>query len=109
MQKNRNTEKNQECCGLLGRSLKHSFSPEIHRKIGELTGRPYEYKLYEKEPEEVENFLRNGEWDGLNVTIPYKETVMAYCDELSEEARAIGAVNTLVRRAVRIRHHKYRH
>lgn len=98
MQKNRNTEKNQECCGLLGRSLKHSFSPEIHRRIGELTGRPYEYKLYEKEPEEVENFLRNGEWDGLNVTIPYKETVMAYCDELSEEARAIGAVNTLVRR-----------
>ena len=84
--------------GLLGGHLGHSFSPEIHRRIGELTGKPYEYKLYEKNPEEIEDFLKNGEWDGLNVTIPYKETVMTYCDELSEEARAIGAVNTLVRR-----------
>ena len=84
--------------GLLGGRLGHSFSPEIHRRIGELTGKPYEYKLYEKNPEEIEDFLKNGEWDGLNVTIPYKETVMTYCDELSEEARAIGAVNTLVRR-----------
>lgn len=84
--------------GLLGGRLGHSFSPEIHRRIGELTGKPYEYKLYEKKPEEIEEFLKNGDWDGLNVTIPYKETVMAYCDELSEEARAIGAVNTLVRR-----------
>lgn len=88
--------------GLLGGRLGHSFSPEIHRRIGELTGKPYEYKLYEKEPEEIEEFLKNGDWDGLNVTIPYKETVMAYCDELSEEARAIGAVNTLVRRGGRI-------
>lgn len=88
--------------GLLGGRLGHSFSPEIHRRIGELTGKPYEYKLYEKKPEEIEEFLKNGDWDGLNVTIPYKETVMAYCDELSEEARAIGAVNTLVRRGGRI-------
>ncbi len=88
--------------GLLGGHLGHSFSPEIHRRIGELTGKPYEYRLYEKKPEEIEDFLKNGDWDGLNVTIPYKETVMAYCDELSEEARAIGAVNTLVRRGGRI-------
>ena len=50
------------------------------------------------EPEELEGFLRSGEFDGLNVTIPYKKTVIPYCAELSDTARAIGAVNTIVRR-----------
>ena len=84
-------------CGLLGRSLKHSFSPEIHARIGELTGIDYQYSIFEKEPQEVEAFVRNGDWTGLNVTIPYKETVMKFCDEIAPEAREIGAVNTLVK------------
>ena len=85
-------------CGLLGRSLKHSFSPEIHHRIAELTGIDYSYVIYEKEPEEVEAFVKEGDWTGLNVTIPYKETVMEFCDEIAPEAREIGAVNTLVKR-----------
>ena len=80
-------------CGLLGRTLSHSYSPAIHAQLA-----GYSYLLYEKEPEELEGFLRSGEFDGLNVTIPYKKTVIPYCAELSDTARAIGAVNTIVRR-----------
>ena len=80
-------------CGLLGRTLGHSYSPAIHAQLAD-----YSYLLYEKEPEELEHFLRSGEFDGLNVTIPYKKAVIPYCAELSDTARAIGAVNTLVRR-----------
>ena len=81
-------------CGLLGRKLGHSYSPAIHAMLAD-----YDYALFEREPEEVGQFLRNGEWDGLNVTIPYKKTVLPYCAELSETARTVGSVNTLVRRA----------
>lgn len=80
-------------CGLLGRKLSHSYSPQIHR---ELAG--YEYRLYEKEPEELEAFLRSEAFDGLNVTIPYKKAVMPLLDEISPEAAAIGSVNTIVSR-----------
>ncbi len=80
-------------CGLLGRKLSHSYSPQIHK---ELAG--YEYKLYEKEPEELEAFLRSKTFDGLNVTIPYKKAVMPLLDEISPEAAAIGSVNTIVNR-----------
>ena len=81
-------------CGLLGEKLGHSYSPAIHGMLAD-----YEYKLYEKSPDEVGDFLLHGDWDGLNVTIPYKKTVLPYCDELSGRARRIGSVNTLVRRA----------
>ena len=74
-------------CGLLGEKLGHSYSPQIHAELGD-----YEYLLYEKAPDEVENFVRCGDWHGLNVTIPYKKTVIPFCDELSETARAIGSV-----------------
>ena len=80
-------------CGLLGEKLGHSYSPAIHAMLSD-----YSYRLYEKSPEELDAFLRQGEWDGLNVTIPYKKTVLPYCDELSETAARIGSVNTLVRR-----------
>ena len=80
-------------CGLLGRKLGHSYSPQIHRYLGN-----YPYDLFEKEPEEVEEFLRNGDFTAINVTIPYKQTVIPFCAELSPMARRIGAVNTIVRR-----------
>ena len=83
---------------MLGEKLGHSFSPRTHKMIGELTGSPYTYELYEKAPSEVGAFVKSGDWEGLNVTIPYKQTVIEYCDELSDAARRIGAVNTLVRR-----------
>ena len=79
-------------CGLLGRKLGHSYSPQIHKRLGS-----YPYALYEKEPEEVEDFLKNGDFTAINVTIPYKKTVLPYCDVLSETAKILGAVNTLVR------------
>ena len=81
-------------CGLLGRKLGHSYSPQIHHELAS-----YEYKLYEKEPEELESFLKSGTFDGLNVTIPYKKAVMPLLDEISPEAAAIGSVNTIVNRA----------
>ena len=80
--------------GLLGRTLGHSFSPQIHAQIAD-----YDYRLYEVEPEDIPAFFAEGDWQGINVTIPYKETVLPYCDEVSEQARRIGCVNTLVRRA----------
>ena len=80
-------------CGLLGQKLGHSYSPAIH---GMLAG--YDYQLFEREPEQLEDFLKNGDWDGINVTIPYKKAVLPYCAELSDTARRIGSVNTIVRR-----------
>ena len=81
-------------CGLLGEKLGHSYSPQIHAELAD-----YDYRLYEKAPDEVEDFVRRGDWRGLNVTIPYKKTVIPFCDELSETAAAIGSVNTLKRRS----------
>jgi shikimate dehydrogenase len=78
--------------GLLGEKLSHSFSPQIHAELGD-----YEYLLYEKKTEEIENFLLNGEFDGINVTIPYKKTVIPFCAELSDTARLTGSVNTIIR------------
>ena len=80
-------------CGLLGQKLGHSYSPAIH---GMLAG--YDYQLFEREPEQLEDFLKNGPWDGINVTIPYKKAVLPYCAELSDTARRIGSVNTIIRR-----------
>ena len=88
--------------GILGRKLGYSFSPDIHRQIGEAAGRTYDYVLFEKEPEELEAFIKGGEWEGLNVTVPYKEDVIPFLDKLSEEAAAIGAVNTIVRKDGRL-------
>ena len=80
-------------CGLLGRKLGHSYSPQIHSHLAS-----YEYTLFEKEPEELEDFLKNGSFTGLNVTIPYKKNVIPFLDELSPTAKRLGAVNTIVRR-----------
>ena len=79
-------------CGLLGKTLGHSYSPQIHAQLGD-----YSYELFEKQPEELENFLRHGEFDALNVTIPYKKAVLPYCAVLSDAVKAIGSANTLVR------------
>lgn len=80
--------------GLLGRKLGHSYSPQIHAMMGE-----YSYDLFEREPEEVGDFVKNGDFTGINVTIPYKKDVIPYLDELSPMAKRMAAVNTIVRRA----------
>ena len=79
-------------CGLLGRHLGHSYSPQIHALLGE-----YDYALFEKDANELEHFLTGCEFQGLNVTIPYKKSVIPYCDRLSLEAQKLGAVNTITR------------
>lgn len=76
--------------GLLGEKLGHSFSPQIHQQLGS-----YEYKLFEVAPESLGEFLKKRDFEGLNVTIPYKKAVMPYLSELSENAKVIGAVNTV--------------
>lgn len=81
-------------CGLLGRKLGHSYSPQIHSYLGS-----YTYDLFEKEPEQLEDFLKNGDFTAINVTIPYKKDVIPYLDEISPVARKMGAVNTIVRRS----------
>ena len=77
--------------GCIGRRLPHSFSKEIHQKLG-----PENYDLIELEPEDVEPFLQKKDFKAINVTIPYKETVIPYLTYISETAAAIGAVNTVV-------------
>ncbi len=78
--------------GLLGRKLGHSWSPKIHGMLAD-----YDYRLYEVEPEDLERFLSTTDLDGMNVTIPYKKDVLGLCAALSDAARHIGSVNTLVR------------
>jgi len=80
-------------CGLLGKKLGHSYSPAIHSRLAD-----YSYELFEKSEEELADFLQSGSFDGLNVTIPYKKAVLPYCSEVSDTVRAIGSVNTIVRR-----------
>ncbi len=80
-------------CGLLGKKLGHSYSPQIHSYLAD-----YTYDLFEKTPEELEGFLKQGDFAGLNVTMPYKKDVIPYLDELSDRAAELGAVNTIVRR-----------
>lgn len=78
--------------GVLGRKLSHSLSPEIHRVFGD-----YEYNVFEKEPDEAAEFIKNGEYSGLNITVPYKRIAYECADRLSETAKKTKSVNTLVR------------
>ena len=84
-------------CGLIGRKLGHSYSCQIHHAIAD-----YSYDLWELEPEQLAPFLQKGDFAGVNVTIPYKQQVIPYLDDLSDTARAIGAVNTIVNRGGRL-------
>lgn len=79
--------------GLIGEHLPHSFSKVIHEEIG-----LYEYELCELAPREIDEFMTKREFKGINVTIPYKQTVIPYLDEISDRAKSIGAVNTIVNR-----------
>ena len=77
--------------GLIGEKLGHSFSKMIHEELAD-----YTYDLKELSPDQVEAFIKSKEYNAINVTIPYKQTVMPFLDEISPQAQAIGAVNTIV-------------
>ncbi len=79
--------------GLIGEKLGHSFSKEIHNLIDS-----YSYELKEIAPDELDSFMKQKKFSGINVTIPYKKAVIPYLDEIEENAKKIGAVNTIVNR-----------
>lgn len=83
--------------GLIGEHLKHSYSCEIHAQIAD-----YEYELREIPPSGLGGFLKKREFNAINVTIPYKQDVIPYLDEISDTAKRIGAVNTIVNRNGRL-------
>ena len=83
--------------GLIGKTLSHSYSAEIHKSIGD-----YRYELLELSENQLADFLKKRDFSGINVTIPYKEAVIPYLDEISESAKAIGAVNTIVNKNGRL-------
>lgn len=80
--------------GLIGEKLSHSWSAEIHEKLGS-----FPYQLHELSASELKGFLKDQPWQGLNVTIPYKKDACALADSASEDAQAVGAANTLVKDA----------
>ena len=79
--------------GLIGEKLGHSFSKIIHEQLAD-----YTYDLIPLTREELDVFLQEKQFAALNVTIPYKETVIPYLDEVDAHAKKIGAVNTVVNR-----------
>lgn len=84
--------------GLIGEHLSHSYSREIHEQIA-----GYSYELKELAPSELPAFLHKKEFRAINVTIPYKQAVIPFLDEIEEQAEQIGAVNTIVNRDGRLK------
>ncbi len=84
-------------CGLLGETLRHSFSKKIHSVFAD-----YEYEYYAVDRENFKKLIKSGELDGMNVTVPYKELAFSMCDEVSELAREAGCVNTVISRGGKI-------
>ncbi len=83
--------------GCIGEHLPHSFSKEIHAKIGD-----YDYSLQELSRDELAPFMQSKAFKAINVTIPYKTDVIPFLDEISDTAKEIGAVNTIVNRDGRL-------
>ena len=79
--------------GLIGQKLPHTVSPQIHALLGISA-----YEKIELEPTELAAFMEKGEYDGFNVTIPYKEKIIPFLYKTDEQAKAIGAINTVVKR-----------
>ncbi len=77
--------------GLIGEKLGHSFSKEIHSMLCD-----YNYELCEIQDDEFDDFMKAKDFRGINVTIPYKQRIIPFLDEISPEAKKIGAVNTVV-------------
>ncbi|KAB8127286.1 shikimate dehydrogenase [Gracilibacillus oryzae] len=85
--------------GLIGHPIGHSLSPWIHAKFIDLAGLNGEYKLYEGDHEKLPSViqhLKNASIDGFNITVPYKQVIVDYLDELDKDAEILGAVNTVV-------------
>lgn len=77
--------------GLIGKTLKHSFSPKLHKYLGD-----YSYELFELKPNELESFFKRQDLKAINITMPYKEEAMKYCNKFSQEALRMGCINTAI-------------
>lgn len=84
--------------GLIGEKLGHSYSKIIHERLLD----NYEYELHPLAKEEVDAFMKEKAFKAINVTIPYKQTVIPYLDEIEDAALKIGAVNTVVNKKGRL-------
>jgi shikimate dehydrogenase len=82
---------------LIGEKLGHSFSKQIHESVF-----GYSYELCELNKDELDAFFEKKDFLGINVTIPYKQAVIKYLDEIDQSAKKIGAVNTIVNRGGRL-------
>ena len=90
---------NSKIVGVIGHPIKHSLSPFMHNKAFELAGENYVYLSFDVIQDQLKNALKGIialDFRGLNVTLPFKETIIEYLDEVSEEAAVVGAVNTVV-------------
>lgn len=76
--------------GLVGHNISYTFSPEIHQALG------YTYEVFDMNEDELDIFMKAKNFKGINVTIPYKQKIIEYCDELDESAKALQVVNTIV-------------
>ena len=83
--------------GCIGRKLTHSFSKEIHARLAD-----YQYDLIELREDAIRPYFEKKDFAAINVTIPYKQTVIPYLDEVSDVAQRIGAVNTIINRDGRL-------
>ena len=79
--------------GLIGERLGHSFSKEVHAMLSD-----YDYEIREVARDGLDSFMQKADFKAINVTIPYKESVIPYLSYISEEAKLIGSVNTIVNR-----------
>ncbi len=85
--------------GLVGEKLSHSQSPQIHAEIMKQKGIDGTYEILEFSKDDFSqsfNALKNSDYRGVNVTIPYKESVLPLLDDISQQAKYIGAVNTIL-------------
>lgn len=83
--------------GCIGEHLSHSFSKEIHNALAD-----YIYEIREIEREKLSEFFEKRDFKAINVTIPYKQEIIPFLDEISEEAKKINAVNTVVNKNGRL-------
>lgn len=85
--------------GIIGYPIEHTFSPKMHNFISKLLGKDYVYSAWLVEPKNLEaaiNGMRALNIAGINVTAPHKQEVMKYLDEVSDQAKLLGSVNTVV-------------
>lgn len=86
--------------GLIGEKLGHSYSKEIHEQLAD-----YTYDIHPVSKEDFPSFMTQHNFKAINVTIPYKQDVIPYLDEIDDHAKAIGAVNTIVNKNGRLQGH----